>query len=274
MRYRLFIILILFYYSLKGQTIEYWIYDTLNVNLLYDNAAIIPDTVANLKLSLEKQNAERAIIYWDKEKKHKYTELTIDRQDTVITYYRNGQINEINYNGYKQGYQPNDRSFWAAWYPDGKKKVEQIFLEKKRTTFYYFHSGKVRRKDIEIYGLSIDFPDIYGYAYKEEYCENGQLITKDSVNSTVIRDRISYHCNGKQSRKFTTNGANNFGKWQEWYPNGKISVDGQYDREIPKDSLGYFGVSKMQGSWKYYEDNGKLIKVDKYQDGVIIETTK
>ena len=70
------------------------------------------------------------------------------------------------------------------------------------------------------------------------------------------------------------NGANILGKWQEWYEDGQIKTDGQYDYEIPGDSLLYFGVSKMQGYWKYYDPTGKLILTEKYVNDIVVESMK
>lgn len=257
----------------KNETVKYWIYDTVNVNCYLDTHSYISDTVAQLKRKLSNLDVEKAIIYWDKEMKHKYTEFFLGDPDSTVTYYRNGQINDkkiyIDKNGQKL-----ERYIWNQWYSDGKKKYERIISEKNEYSFYYYNNGQIRHKGV---GVLDDIQRGFGkyrYIYYEGFCENGQLMYKDSINSTIMREIVNYHCNGTISKKFIFNGANVLGKWQEWYSNGQLSIDGQYNFEIPKDSILYYGISKKQGDWKYFDQSGKLIKIERYNNDKILETIK
>ena len=254
----------------KAKLYEYWIYDTANVTCFYATYAEIPDTIAYLK---DKTNGNHVIIYWDKEKKHIYQELGPGKINKRITYYRNGQLDEeTDYTDSAGNRLPHDYFEWKAFYPDGKKKGEQLFEGAKRSTIYYYQNGQIKKKDVSVLGLDLKRPFDYVYVYSENFCEDGSLKWKDSVNVSGVRTTVSYHCNHNKKIQYTHNDANNFGKYQEWYENGQLKMDGQYNETVSNDSLTYFGASKEQGTWKYYNEEGKLVKEEIYSNGKIIAT--
>ena len=259
--------------GVHAQVIGFWIYDTSKVVCFYSSAAYIPDTVAYLKPKLDSlTSTNTVVIYWDQEKKHKYQELLPGGKNNRITYYRNGQIDEQCLYYDASGNSLKENYLWSAWYPDGNKKGEMIFEGKKKSIVYYYHNGQVRWKDVSIMGADPKRPKAYQYVFTENFCENGQLISKDSINSTSIRKFTRYFCNGQKEREFTWNGLNVIGPWIQWYSNGKIAIEGQYPATLPLRKEREYGSTKQQGTWKYYDDKGKLIKEEIYKDGVVLET--
>jgi antitoxin component YwqK of YwqJK toxin-antitoxin module len=263
--------LLLFAFSpVKAQdsVAEFWIYDTSKVLCFYASAAIIPDTIAKLKNGLDSlTEGKRVIIYWDREKKHKYQELSPTGKNNYITYYRNGQLNEEFLN-YDSSGNRIEHYMWRAFYPDGKKKGEQIFEGDKRTTLYYFQNGQIKQKDVSV--INDKGRRFFVYVYYESYCENGQLASKDSIGSEQKRAIITYHCNGKMKRRYYNNGKGVETKWQEWHENGKLSIDGTYQDLLIDCKYGKCWKTTEQGIWKYYNEKGELIMEKVYKDGEII----
>ena len=59
------------------------------------------------------------------------------------------------------------------------------------------------------------------------------------------------------------------GTWTEFYPNGKVKVEGQYKRNGQGrwEQQDYRLICSIEeGSWKYYDERGNLIKVEKYRE--------
>jgi antitoxin component YwqK of YwqJK toxin-antitoxin module len=270
------IILLALLFSLRSahaqEVAEFWIYDTSKVVCGLDRFSYLPDTIAYLKEAIRSQvKDKKVILYWDKNKKNVYTVVDTGEIIARVTYYRNGHIDEETYY-HPDSCKPHESWLWRSWHPDGKKKGECIYEGKKRSTIYYFRNGLVCWKDVSILGGDPKRPDDYKYVYTENYCENGQLTRQDSIGSHVIHTSIFYYCNGTKRIKFNHNVANDFGKYYEWHENGTLSTDGQYDEIVPPDMIAYFGASKKQGRWKYYNEKGELIKEEVYKDGVVIST--
>lgn len=64
------------------------------------------------------------------------------------------------------------------------------------------------------------------------------------------------------------------GSWIEYHKNGRIKCIGQYKENPTGDwsnivERGFCGV--RVGEWKYFDMNGKLIKVERYNDGVLVQ---
>lgn len=59
----------------------------------------------------------------------------------------------------------------------------------------------------------------------------------------------------REISRFSDNRLVNDGFYREYYLNGQLFVEGQYERGTPI------------GEWKYFHDNGQLAKTVKYEDG-------
>jgi hypothetical protein len=64
------------------------------------------------------------------------------------------------------------------------------------------------------------------------------------------------------------------GNWTEYYPNGKIKVTGHYKENDTGNwnnlwKRGY--CSRKEGDWIYYDENGNIIKREKYKDNELVE---
>jgi antitoxin component YwqK of YwqJK toxin-antitoxin module len=64
-------------------------------------------------------------------------------------------------------------------------------------------------------------------------------------------------------------------EFTEFYPNGKIKTFGLYKTDIntdPAQPLQNGGIET--GKWKYYNESGKLIREELYDNGKLISSTE
>ncbi len=62
---------------------------------------------------------------------------------------------------------------------------------------------------------------------------------------------------GKRLKVYYTNGECILGPYREYYDTGLLKIDGSYDWKVYKRKL---------GTWKYYDETGKLTKEITYND--------
>lgn len=122
------------------------------------------------------------------------------------------------------------------------------------STFNYWTNGLLKKR---VNYIMIDGAPVW---WSEElYCSNGQLIFKGpSPNQPGRKLYVNYYCNGFKKNEFYHLGLGVDGKMTWWYENGVIESESFYDKNIPI------------GLWKYYDDSGKLIKTEKYENGEVI----
>jgi antitoxin component YwqK of YwqJK toxin-antitoxin module len=263
----------------NAQVHRYWIGDTAHIRCMYDTVfEAIPDTMVFLKpLTLVKRK-DTVGIYWDKNMQHRQESyLTGNGTLNDTTFYRNGNIDNINYrNGLK------DVDYYEmGWYLDGTKKLETTFSKKEKIETYYYNNGMIKQTDVYLKGLIPNDTAYYQWAYSKRWCENGTVIYQDSINSLRVRLITNYYCNGRKKTEFTVYHGRAVGKWCSWYPNGQIKQEGQYldtteSNKIRNGIYNNFGDKRWgeQGMWKYYDETGKLIREAIYKDGEIIEEKK
>ncbi|MGZ3951180.1 MAG: toxin-antitoxin system YwqK family antitoxin [Flavisolibacter sp.] len=64
------------------------------------------------------------------------------------------------------------------------------------------------------------------------------------------------------------------GSWTEFYPNGKVKLEGQFKRngKAKWEEQDYRLLCAIKdGKWKYYDEIGNLIKVETYKEGKLLE---
>ena len=56
------------------------------------------------------------------------------------------------------------------------------------------------------------------------------------------------------------------GEWKEYYPDGKIKIEGQYKQNSSGDwqNISQNGYCRQVGAWKYYDTSGNVIKTETY----------
>lgn len=134
-----------------------------------------------------------------------------------------------------------------------KTKLTFWSFEEKLDQERFFENGKETKKIIYKYS--------FGDLSKKEIYTNGNLskvILIDQMNKGKIKV-TSYYDNGEVNEIGSLIEEENIklGFWSGYHTNGKKKYAGAYKKGL-KD-----------GTWKFWNDKGKLEKVEKYKDGVI-----
>jgi antitoxin component YwqK of YwqJK toxin-antitoxin module len=178
----------------------------------------------------------------------------IGRQLWYISWYPNGSQ-----------YQIYHHSVGQVWYEDGRLKEETTCENDTCISKRYYESGQLMQMRKKFTGS--DRP-----IYAVDYCENGQIEREDIYGKQTTYTR--YFCDGKIECKGTRNAqAYLIGKYCEWNENGVLIAKGQYSdtKQITFLTPQTDGVlGQKDGTWKYYDDKGKLIKTEVYQNGKLI----
>ena len=267
---RLFLWAFLFhpFLQLQAQVYKYWMHDTsiYLITPVSEDQNTFNDTIYAFKKrhELDTIRTGTIITYWDKQLTKKYESISYRNgksTDTAhITWYPDGKMKSyMELNG-------SWKFRFAEWYPDGNIKVKNSFSGDTITFCYYYHSGKLKEKKVQMQER---------YLFNEKFCENGNVVFRDSLPTIEPKTFTVYWCNGKKKMEHTINYANFFGTQTYWYENGKVKEVRQYNeaKDLKEDDLTKYGASKPQGTWKYYNESGKLIRTVKYKDGKILQET-
>ncbi len=260
---RLILLLIIFLPTLLfSQTVELFISDTSKIKVSVYEPEDTTYIIKNFKDG-------HWIVYYDKSKKQKALDKTILNNrpsGTEKSWYRNGQLkNELVWpaDGTELKYIHNE------WYSDGKVKTVRICPTDTCVTKTYYHNGKLKKKEVGV-TPSLD--------YVEEYCENGQLkYSPFNPNAKEKVHIINYHCNGKKSLESNWVAGVYAGEYKEWNENGILVLKGQYDddpKKIESIFSGHWINLEKIGTWQYFDNSGKLLMEEFYENGKLIKTTE
>jgi len=163
---------------------------------------------------------------------------------TIVTNYKYGKKHgeEINYQGYGEEYQrPRIIRNWKNGVENGIGKIYDLNHP---------------------YSLQQVYNAIDGQMWLlEKYYPNGKLQTKFTdtiIAGQELKYMQSYYKSGllKQTGYYI-NGEDMFGKWINYYENGKIEAIENYEN------------GKLNGIYKYYHDNGQLWIEREYKNGML-----
>lgn len=184
--------------------------------------------------------------------------------------WENGKRNGVSKRNYKSGktmfdYIMKDGKGVGAnvtYYESGDPKY--ITDDNLRWSVYFFENGKT--KSITHYILdSAKCMSTEGYEITE-WQENGQLYRKATYNCGCQNYKF-YHNDSViavEGINCTSFGFLFSGKYTERYKNGKLKIEGIYNESKP-------GVKN--GTWKYYDENGKLILEEFYENDLLKKAT-
>ena len=194
------------------------------------------------------------ILFFDEFNKHRKT----------ITFHKNGGI-ESDFN-LKNG---EADGLALSWYDTGEIKNTTLYAKYGAIDISYFKNGRIK-----YYIKHKSGNDVLNYnGYEAHWCENGQLI-KECFYDSVEFTSLEYYCNGNKRSEGKILGYNNeIGYTKYWFENGKLESEGTYicDKKIAIDIF-HHEQSKKDGIWKYYNEEGKLAKTEKWKVGYLIET--
>ena len=204
------------------------------------------------------------------------------------------QVNQTDKNGLKQGR-------WEKTYTNGAIRYQGQFRnDKPYGEFKYFYpDGKLksivryRKKGEDAYVKSFQFngkPLAKGkFVHQKKdslwryYSDlDGKLVaTENYKNGIKDGQSISYYPeNGKPVEIITYKKGLKWGPWKKFFPDGKLSQEGFYDKDTLNGSYHVFfvgGKLQMQGAyekglqnglWIFYDSTGKVIRKKVFHLGI------
>lgn len=119
--------------------------------------------------------------------------------------------------------------------------------------------------------------------FGRKYMANGKEITKEQYEKYKEHWDISEKCRPCRLHTYNENGILQnvalqytdclVGSYKEYYPDGKLKVEGQFRSNTSSDwsNLRMRNLcSVKEGEWKYYETSGKLVLVEFYELGKLV----
>jgi antitoxin component YwqK of YwqJK toxin-antitoxin module len=196
-------------------------------------------------------------------------------------FYPNGNLKAsttYNNRGQKEGH-------YREFSEDGTPKLEAVYqpfgygYQYLNSTFVgpykeFYPNGKVRVEGIKaMYGDVLSIENCFVGVVKDYY-ENGNLKSENTYTGTEQRDdaRVSasmhqgmcreYDAEGRRTRSYMVKNGEMLGAYTEYWPNGKVKIDGAltYNFEKDKTKLAFDGAYK-----EYYEDGA--LKIDGTRKG-------
>ncbi len=182
----------------------------------------------------------------------------IGRTKWDISWYASGNIQSLWYHNMEIG---------QSWLENGTLDAEAKIINDTCIETYYYESAAVRKIVKKLPGY-----DSTHYYYLVTYCENGFKTSEDFSGKTYWYK--TYYCNGKK-RIIAKKGArrNYIGKFRKWNENGILVIKGQFaadEKHTNYTTIQDQGFGQKEGTWKYFDDKGKLIKIEKYKNGKLI----
>lgn len=104
---------------------------------------------------------------------------------------------------------------------------------------------------------------VYAESISLEIGVEGDISVEESLNEVPSNFELyEEHFNaGKLSERGYLYEGKPVGEWQRWHENGELSVEALFTTE-----------GKQAGTWIYYNDAGKKIKEEVYEEGELINT--
>jgi antitoxin component YwqK of YwqJK toxin-antitoxin module len=132
------------------------------------------------------------------------------------------------------------------------------------------------------------FTCLYAQAFSQhhtEYYEDGAKLSKVTYVDGKFHGDVSFwYNNGNKQSKGEYKHGIPVGKHTEWHENTYLKSITYYDdkgrpmsytewnADQQKITEGKFLAGKEDGSWKHYDERGKLIKEDIFKEGQLVET--
>lgn len=147
------------------------------------------------------------------------------------------------------------------------KKAED---ERKHDTHYLMNciecQNELSKKTLPVgrkISLTTEEVDAKGQIYKVTTISNTKTGNNPSSSSEVKTNTTESKTAVTKTIvvNTTTKPDPNLAPYVEKWPNGKIKVQGQKNKD-----------DELHGTWKYYDENGKLIKTEEYRDNELIST--
>ena len=189
---------------------------------------------------------------------------------TVTDTFRNGQL-KIEYN-YKNG---KLDGVAKGWFKNGQLEYEYTYkdslLIKNRS---WYKNGQLEKEDNYINGIErvwhkngqLEYESNYTGNYipvdgpKKYWNENGQLEREDIYKDGLSIKTRTWHKNGQLKREYNYKDGKLNGLCRSWYINGQL-----------KQRFNGDGTGEQNGIWEFWNEDGTLVSVKVYKDGIIMK---
>lgn len=159
----------------------------------------------------------------------------------------------------------------TSWYIDGILKSTYKCNTDTCVHAEFYHSGQLREKNITWSDSSLPSGS-FAWHYKAQYYENGQLIyTIGDPSKKEDQYRCKYYPSGQKLWESTLRFDCRIGPYKEWHSNGVLKIQGEYS---DKHVTTWAKPEKKIGTWSYYNESGKLIKEEFYEEGKLVKTVE
>lgn len=174
-------------------------------------------------------------------------------------YYKGGALrSEWDYNSPLVALFPPGKEF----YPNGKVKIERTQVDTVHEVQYYPSGRMSMENKWDKRGM---------WVLHKEWCEKGQLIIDYNPTSEVPMAVKKYHCNGNVKAEYNWYTFGYTGGYKEYHENGKVAVEGQFT-EKPADQTVF--MARKNGTWTFYDSNGKITKQEQWENGKLLSGGK
>lgn len=313
------------FYDIKGDTVQKisYMYGKKNGYLLtydYNNLSIGTGkgVLISKELYIDDKKEGKSYYYYNDGKLKNEVSYTggkkqglskeYDENGMIISlvYYHNGyvtdkeEINRRDKNGLKQG-------IWREFYPDGKVKKEEVYLNDVLDGFYKEFDEKGGMMLLLNYNkgnLVIDTEaeeEEIDVEIRNEYDNENRLISSGAFRNNIpVGIHRRYDQNGNVTGSNIYNDAGKIvsegiidvegkrsGEWKDYYPDGKLRATGNYIDNLRSgkwtfyyhngriEQQGEYIKGKENGIWTWYYDNGNIWREESYfngkEDGVMME---
>jgi antitoxin component YwqK of YwqJK toxin-antitoxin module len=164
----------------------------------------------------------------------------------------------------------------TSWFKTGNIKSTKILNKNKDSLLssYYYPNGKMRNRTIEYYKVT---RNQWILIRDDSYYDNGQIKRTPIDWTSLEKQHITeFFESGKKQREFNWVNGTLIGEFKEYFENGKLKMKGNYMNPTDLDPtlVPSARPSLEIGDWKYYNEKGKLIKEELYENGKLIKTTE
>jgi antitoxin component YwqK of YwqJK toxin-antitoxin module len=189
------------------------------------------------------------------------------RQGKWYIFYFNGKIrSEGSYkddkkNGYFKEYTENGDLLTIAKYVDDLLQPEAQEIKKPDIRNEYYPNGKIKISAMFRNGIPDGLKRIYdstGKIEKSYLYENGLVTGEGIVKEDGNKDGPwkEFYPDGDIKSEGNYDNGKQTGGWKYYHPNGKTEQEGKYNKQ-----------GKPEGRWKWYFDSGQLLKDESYHNG-------
>jgi antitoxin component YwqK of YwqJK toxin-antitoxin module len=186
---------------------------------------------------------------------------------------------------------------WKWFYTDGILQSEGVYKHGLKNGIFKYYDSKGNLKTIEKYVDDLkqqDSEEVTRLEMKRDYFPSGKVKIEGTYRNGIAEGvRREYNENGEVEKAFImksgvvaaegileTSGLRK-GSWTEYYTDGKVKAKGNYTEDFKTGIWEYYhrngkleqkgsydSKGKPVGEWQWYYDNGGLLRIENFRNGL------